>query len=180
MGNRWVSMTDPSLSAGAPLAWLPGAAVALAVLAGAAVPDEPPHAATSAAVILAPRQARSTRRAPPLASVIVAENSLSAAPGPPEAGNPRGACPRSPAAPDRAPARSPPRIRLGGPGCARGECCAVNYRWRGGDFPEARSGYASGHRRRHPGPAARPGARPHRRGRPAGRVGHHRAVRVRG
>src|SRR5215472_7508251 len=113
MGNRWVSMTDPSLSAGAPLAWLPGAAVALAVLAGAAVPDEPPHAATSAAVMLAPRQARSTRRAPPLASVIVAENSLSAAPGPPEAGNPRGACPRSPAAPDRAPgqvtAAAPPR-----------------------------------------------------------------------
>src|SRR6266566_9534523 len=75
MGNRWVSMTDPSLSAGAPLAWLPGAAVALAVLAGAAVPVEPPHAATSAAVTLAPRQARSTRRAPPLPSVIGAENS---------------------------------------------------------------------------------------------------------
>src|SRR5436309_13991329 len=94
MGNRWVSMTDPSLSAGAPLAWLPGAAVALAVLAGAAVPDEPPHAATSAAVMLAPRQTRSTRRAPPLPSVIVAENSPARALVRRKQATNAGACPR--------------------------------------------------------------------------------------
>src|SRR5215468_10015545 len=75
MGNRWVSTTDPSLSAGAPLALLPGAAVALAVPAGAAVPGEPPQPATRAAVTPAPRQARSARRAPPLPWVTGAENS---------------------------------------------------------------------------------------------------------
>src|SRR4249920_3735551 len=64
-------MTDPSLSAGPALAWPPGAVVAWAVPAGAAAPDEPPHAATSAAVMPAPRQAHSTRRAPPLASVTL-------------------------------------------------------------------------------------------------------------
>src|SRR6266487_3238488 len=135
-------MTDPSLSAGAPLAWLPGAAVALAVLAGAAVPDEPPQAATSTVVMLAPRQARSTRRAPPLPSVIGAENSPSAGPEPPEAGNPDGACPRrlpllqiTPGPGHR------PRPLPGVPGSA-GECCAVNYRWR--NIPRRSPGHLGG------------------------------------
>src|SRR5215470_1302365 len=118
MGNRWVSTTDPSLSAGAPLALLPGAAVTLAVPAGAAVPGEPPQPATRAAVTLAPRQARSAGRAPPLPLVTGAENSPARAQAP-GAGT-HG--PGLPAAPDRARAR---------------ECCAVNYRWRGGDVPHA-------------------------------------------
>src|SRR5215831_5673391 len=67
MGNRWASVTGPPPGAGAPLAALPRAAV----LGGAAVPDEPPHAATSAAVMPAPRQAHSTRRAPPLPPVML-------------------------------------------------------------------------------------------------------------
>src|SRR5690348_5110544 len=91
MGNRRASVAAPPFSAGAPLAAPPGAAVAWAVPPGDAVPDEPSHAATSAAVMPAPRQARSTRRAPPLPSVIAAENSPRAGPDPPEAGNPDGA-----------------------------------------------------------------------------------------
>src|SRR5215813_3173374 len=93
MGNTWVSTADPSLSAGAPLALLPGAAVALAVLAGAAVPGEPPQPATRAAPMLAPRQAHSARRAPAPPLVIGAENSPARA-QPRAAGDPHGPGPR--------------------------------------------------------------------------------------
>src|SRR5689334_10571424 len=143
MGNMRVSMTDPSLSAGPALAWLPGAAVAWAVPAGAAVPDEPPHAATSAAVMLAPRQAHSTRRAPPFASVtlphfprsqvlrIAPARALIRRKQATHTADSGAVFPLLPIVPGPG---HPPRLCRGVPGCAR-ECCAVNYRWRGGEVP---------------------------------------------
>src|SRR5215831_8140503 len=126
MGNTWVSTADPSLSAGAPLALLPGAAVALAVLAGAAVPGEPPQPATRAAAMLAPRQAHSARRAPAPPLVIGAENSPARAQPRGQAAHTARAHAAFSPAPDRARAR---------------ECCAVNYRWRGRDVPKRRCGH---------------------------------------